>query len=108
MKIYKLKDMKEGWYIGNFAPSVFKTDLFEVSLKKHPKNEKWPTHYHKYAIEINLLIEGKLKLNDVVLKKGDIFVIDKMEIVSPIFQEDCLVVCVKVPSVIRDKYIVKN
>ena len=108
MEIYKLKDMKGGWYIGDFIPSVFRTKLFEVSLKTHPKNEEWPTHYHKEAMEINLLVKGKLRLNDVELIEGDIFVMDKMEVVNPIFEEDCLVVCVKVPSVIGDKYIVEN
>lgn len=106
MKIYNIKDMKAGWYIGNFEPAAYKTDVFEVSLKNHPKGELWPKHYHKEAVEINLVIKGTMQLNGVFFKEGDIFILDKMEIAEPEFLEDCLIVCVKVPSVLGDKYIV--
>ena len=106
MKIYKIKDMVGGWYIGNFEPTIYKTKAFEVSLKNHPKGEIWPKHYHKKAIEINLIVKGKMQLNDTFLKEGDIFVLDKMEVAVPNFLEDCLIICVKIPSVLGDKYIV--
>ncbi len=106
MKIYNIKDMNEGWYIGNFVPSAYKTETFEVSLKNHPKGENWPKHYHKEAIEINLIVSGEMQLNGILLKAGDIFILDKMEIAEPNFLEKCLIVCVKVPSVLGDKYIV--
>ena len=108
MKIYKIKDMKGGWYIGNFEPTAYKTKDFEVSLKDHPKGEVWPKHFHKEAIEINLIVKGEMRLNNVSLKQGDIFIIDKMEVVDPEFLKDCLIVCVKVPSVLGDKYVVER
>ena len=52
MKLYNFNKMKGGWYIGNFSPTVMKTSKLEVSYKVHKKNEKWPFHYHKKAIEI--------------------------------------------------------
>ncbi|OJW46910.1 MAG: hypothetical protein BGO67_07310 [Alphaproteobacteria bacterium 41-28] len=108
MKVYNIKEMIGGWYIGNFEPSVYKTETFEVSLKNHPKGEVWPKHYHKEATEINLIVKGEMNLNNISLKAGDIFIIDKMEVVDPDFLEDCLIVCVKVPSVLGDKYIVSR
>lgn len=108
MKIYKIKDMNGGWYIGDFEPSVYKTSAFEVSLKNHPKDEIWPKHYHKEAIEINLIVKGRMELNNTLLETGDIFILDKMEVVDPHFLDDCLIVCVKVPSIIGDKYIVSR
>ena len=29
MKIYNINDMKAGWFIGDFEPSVFKNPFFE-------------------------------------------------------------------------------
>lgn len=106
MKIYNIAEMEGGWYIGDFYPSVYKTSAFEISLKKHPKDEVWPKHYHKEATEINLIVTGNMKLNGIFLKAGDIFVLEKMEIAEPIFLEDCEIVCIKIPSIIGDKYIV--
>ena len=99
MKIYNFKDMIGGWFVGNFKPSAYKTKDFEVSYKIHKKNEKWDTHYHKKAIEVNLLVKGKMKIQNKILKANDIFVLDKKEIADPIFLTTCHLVVVKVPSI---------
>lgn len=99
------KEMTGGWFIGNFEPSALKTDQFEVSYKVHPKGEIWDTHYHKEATEYNLLIRGSMSINGEDVKAGTIFIIDKNEVVTPTFHEDCEIICVKVPSVIGDKYV---
>ena len=98
--------MKGGWYIGDFEPNVFKTNKFEVSYKIHKKDEKWDTHFHKKSKEINLIIKGKMKIQNKILEKGDIFVLDKLEIADPIFYKATHVICVKVPSSKNDKYII--
>lgn len=100
----KLEEFKGGWFIGNFEPSVLKTNDFEVSIKIHPKGEIWPKHYHKIATEYNCVIEGKVEIDGVVYIKNDIFIIHPGYIVDPTFHEDCTIVCVKTPCVIGDKY----
>lgn len=107
MDIFKLIDMKKGWFIGDFEPTTFKTDNFEVSYRIHPKGEKWDTHFHKIGTEINLLIRGKMKICDKILNSGDIFIIHPFEISSPEFYEDCEIVCIKTPSLTNDKFIVE-
>jgi quercetin dioxygenase-like cupin family protein len=104
MKIFKMKDMIGGWFVGNFEPSAFKTENFEVCYKKHPKNDVWDRHYHKEATEINYLVKGKIKFQNKILESGDIFVVYPWEISDPEFLEDTEVVIVKTPSVIGDKY----
>lgn len=104
MKIFKLEDMFRGWFVGNFSPSSYTTDQFEVGVLIHKKGEYWRKHYHKLATEINCLIEGKMLLNNVEINKGDIFVIQPNEVAEPIFLEDCKLVVIKTPSVIGDKY----
>lgn len=104
MKKYRIEDMIGGWFIGDFSPSVLQTKEFEVCYKVHPKGEKWDTHFHKEATEINYLIEGKMKVCGDIILPGDIFVIDPFEVSAPEFLEDCKLIVVKIPSVIGDKY----
>jgi len=107
MKVVKINKFNGGWFIGNFKPSVLNTDLFEVCIKYHPKDQKWPAHYHKVATEYNYLISGKMKIQNKTLKKGDIFILYPNEIADPVFLEDCEVLVVKTPSIIGDKYNIK-
>lgn len=104
MKKFKLKDMRGGWFVGDFQPTVFKTKKFEVAYKIHKKNEVWPKHYHRKATEINCLIKGKMRLNRTILTQGDIFVIKPDEVVKPVFLATCQLIVIKVPSRPKDKY----
>jgi FkbM family methyltransferase len=102
MKLYRIEDMKGGWFVGNFEPTIFKTKECEVSYKVHKKGEIWDIHYHDVCTEINLLIRGEMIMQNKTLKPGDIFVLEPFEIADPTFLEDCEIICVKVPS-INDK-----
>ena len=42
----------------------------------------------------------------VDLVSGDTFVVYPNEIADPVFHEDCVIVCVKVPGNSQDKYLV--
>ena len=103
MKRYKLQEMLNGWIIGNFEPSILKTKHFEIGILKHPKNQKWPEHYHKKMKEYNVLLKGKMQINGKLIKKNDIFVLEPKEIAKPIFLDDCEILCIKVPSIVGDK-----
>lgn len=107
-----LDEFVRGWVIGDFEPSLLRTKEFEVGVIRHPKGEKWPKHLHKEATEYNILVSGKM-----IIMEGDygwpihapkVFVIPSGEAIKPIFIEDCVVVTIKVPSAIGDKYIVED
>ena len=102
-KDYDLSNYKAGWIIGDFEPSIIKTKDFEVGILTHKKNEKWDYHYHAFVNEINILIEGSMLLNEIEIYKNQLFYIPKKQIASPIFLEDCKVLCIKTPSIIGDK-----
>ena len=104
MKRYRIEDMKGGWFVGNFEPTAYKTKAAEVCLKRHPKGEVWPSHYHAVATEINLLFRGSMRLNGDMLREGDVFVIEPGEVAAPVFLSDCEIVVVKVPSLSNDKF----
>ncbi len=103
MKIIDMETMKGGWFVGDFEPTAYKTDQFEVCYKVHKKNEKWPAHYHPVATEINYLISGKMTIQNKQLKTGDIFILYPYEVADPTFQTECKVVVVKTPSKQGDK-----
>ena len=103
MLISELSDYWRGWVIGDFSPSILKTDLFEVGILKHQRNEDWPAHYHAEATEYNILVEGSMMIQEKIITAGTVFVLEKKEIANPIFLEDCTVVCIKVPSRPSDK-----
>jgi len=104
MKRYKHSEFKGGWFIGDFEPSILRTPQFEVAVMTHKKGEEWPAHYHAKAEEFNLLLSGKMKVCSETIEEGDIFIIERHEVVDPVFLEDCKLVVIKVPSVPGDKY----
>jgi len=106
MKITKIQDYKGGWYVGNFEPSCYRTQEFEVGYKLHKKGEKWDAHYHEKITEINFLISGKMTIQNIELNSGDVFVIYPNEIADPIFLEDCYLCIIKTPSITDDKILV--
>jgi len=106
IKMYKLEDMFRGWFIGDFEPSVLKNTGFEIGYLLHKKGEIWQTHYHNNLIEVNLMVEGRMILNDLEINKNEIFVIDKKVIACPIFLEDCRILCIKIPHMVGDKIII--
>lgn len=106
MKVFKQQRWTGGWFVGDFEPTAYKTDAFEVCHKVHPKDEKWPAHYHAVATEINFILKGKMSIIGQTLEAGDVFVIERNEVAEPVFLEDCELIVVKTPCVPNDKYIV--
>lgn len=104
MKTAKISDMTRGWFIGNFEPSVLKTEQFEVGILRHQAGESWPKHYHAMAVEYNVLIQGRMKICEQEIVSGDIFYFEPNDIADPEFLEDCIICCVKTPSVPGDKH----
>ena len=106
MKTFRLEEMSRGWFIGNFTPTCYQTDDFEVNYRTHKAGEEWEVHYHTKTTEINLITKGKMLFNGKELSEGDIFIVEPWQISDPVFMEDTTVVCVRVPSK-NDKQVVK-
>ena len=104
--IFNINDMFRGWFIGNFEPAVLKNSGFEIGYLLHKQGEKWDTHYHNNIDEVNLLIKGKMILNDIEIRPNEIFVIKHKTIACPIFLEDCYIICIKIPFMVGDKTII--
>jgi len=103
MKVYRLDNMKDGWFMGNFEPSAVHDEHVEVAWKVHRRGDDWPAHYQRVAKEINVLVKGEMIVQDLLMTTGDIFVVEPGEVVKPDFLTDCELVVVKVPSLPADK-----
>ncbi len=105
MKNAYLKDMKGGWFIGNFTPSLMKTNDVEVAVKRYKKGTKEAEHYHKVATEYTVVVSGKVKMFDREWNEGDIIVVEPGDATSFEALSDAINVVVKIPGANNDKYL---
>jgi len=98
----QLKDFIKGWIVGDFEPTLYKTNEIEVGVKEYKKGDKEKPHLHKIATEITILIRGKIKMKEV-MNEGDIVVL-KHEYCGFEALEDSTLLVIKYPSVKGDKY----
>jgi len=108
MKLFNIKDMIKGWFIGNITPVAFGTTACEVAFKRYKTGDYDQSHYHKIATEITLIVKGKVSMNDVIYKKNDIIIINPGEVTDFKVLKNTETIVVKVPGANNDKYIIKN
>lgn len=108
MKVENIGNMKGGWFIGNFEPSLLKTNDCEVAVKSYKKGDKEGKHYHKIATEYTVVIKGKVKMFGNVYEEGDIIVVEPGEATAFEALEDTMNAVVKIPGVNNDKYLVEE
>ena len=105
MKIAKLENMINGWFVGNFEPTLLKTNDVEVAVKKYNKGDYEERHYHKIATEITVITNGRVKMNGVEYKKGDIIVMEPNESTDfECLEDGTQNIVVKIPGANNDKY----
>ncbi len=105
MKRASLDDMIKGWFIGNFEPSLYKTNDVEIAVKRYKKGDYEEKHFHKIATEYTCIINGRVRMNDAIYNSGDIIVMEPGEATDFECLEDGTVnVVVKMPGINNDKY----
>jgi hypothetical protein len=104
MDVFNIKDFKNGWFIGDFQPSIFKNPFFEVAHHQHKAGYCGPLHTHKIAQEVTYILKGKLVASGKLLTDGDMFVYHPNEVANVMFVEDTELIVIKWPSIPSDKY----
>ena len=104
MKISGLSDMKGGWFVGDFSPACYKLPECEVACKYYKKGENEERHVHKVATEITVIALGHVLMNGVEYRSGDIILLEPGESADFNVLEDTIIVVVKMPSSLGDKY----
>ncbi len=104
MKRYKLDDMRGGWFVGQFEPSALKLDACEVAVKRYRAGDCEAPHVHRIAVELTLVLQGRVMMNGQPFGAGDIIELAPGETGDFRALEDAVTVVVKSPSVPSDKH----
>ena len=96
--------MTKGWFVGNFEPSLYKTDNVEVAVKHYNAGSIEPWHYHKVATEITVIVSGRVKMCGEEYRAGDIVIIEPETETDFEVIEDTITTVVKLPGASNDKY----
>ena len=106
MKTAKLEDMIKGWFVGNFEPTLLRTNDVEVAVKCYKKGDYEEKHYHKIATELTVITRGRVKMNGIEYKEGDIIVMEPNEATDfECLEDGTQNVVVKIPGANNDKYL---
>ena len=105
MKSAKINQMVRGWFVGNFEPSVLKTDECEVGVKSYKAGEYESAHFHKIATEITMIVSGTVRMFGQEWAAGDIVIIEPNDVTDFYAITDTVNVVVKVPGAMNDKYL---
>lgn len=105
MKTAKLGDMTKGWFIGNFDPSLLKTNDCEIAMKSYMAGDHEEKHYHKIATEFTLIVKGSVRMFNQEFHEGDIVVAEPGDATDFTALTDAQNIVVKIPGINNDKYI---
>lgn len=108
MKISQINKMTKGWFVGNFEPTLYKTNDVEVAVKEYKAGDFEGKHFHKIATEITVIISGVVLMNGIEYKAGDIIIIEPNEVADFKALTNSKNVVVKLPGANNDKYIVNE
>ncbi len=108
MKHAKLNNMKMGWFIGNFTPTLHSTEDVEVAVKEYKAGDSDVWHYHKIATEFTVIVSGDVEMNGIIYGKGDIIVIEPGEGTDFRAITDTVTTVVKIPGATHDKYLTEQ
>lgn len=105
MKKSHLDQMLKGWFVGDFLPTVLQTRDVEVAVKTYKAGDYEERHYHKVATEITVITQGRVSMNGIEYRQGDIVVIEPLESTDFMALEDCMTTVVKYPGAANDKFL---
>lgn len=108
MKCARLDQMVKGWFVGNFDPTLYRTNDVEVAVKTYRAGDHEGSHYHKIATEITVILSGRVVMAGREFQEGDIIVMEPGDITDFTALTDTMNVVVKLPGANNDKYIVEE
>ena len=108
LECHTLDTFQNGWIVGNFEPSLWKTADFEVAIKHYKSGQKEPSHAQIIATEVTVVISGKIRMGAKYFIEQEIAVIPPGEFCDFEAITDCVLVCIKSPSLPEDKILQIN
>jgi len=74
MKLDTLDKYTRGWIVGNFSPSIIKTDNYEIGIKYYTKDDYEKSHKHLKSSEITIVVFGHVQVNKKDYYEKDIII----------------------------------
>ena len=108
MKLYNLSQFTRGWLVGDFTPSIIRTKDFEFMVRSYIKGDTEASHVHPIADEVSVVVCGVFKMNETILKAGDVVHLSPGDPAYFECIEDGSTAVIKTPSVIGDKIAYEN
>jgi hypothetical protein len=105
MRVFNINQFTKGWIVGNFNPSVFKSEEIEVAHHFHKRGFVSELHYHTKSEELSYIVTGKAYVDDNIIEAGCGWVYEAYECSNVIFLEDTNLIVIRTPSV-NDKVII--
>ena len=102
---YELENMVKGWFIGNFEPTLYKTDDVEVGIKKYKAGDHESAHHHKIATEFTVVLNGEVEMGGQRYCEGNIIKVIPGVPIDFTAVTDVTTIVVKIPGASNDKYI---
>jgi hypothetical protein len=107
MRHDRLDGMVKGWFVGDFVPNAIRSEACEVGIKRYKAGDHEQAHYHAVAVELTVIVTGRVRMMGREWGEGDIVTVEPGEATDFLALTDCITVCVKLPSVAGDKYLVQ-
>lgn len=104
MEQFYLSNFTGGWFVGDFDPAIIKSKHVEVAIKRYGKWHREPSHVHKIADEITVIIEGTVLMKGHIYGQGQAVLVKAGEATDFFTLTDVVTCVIKSPSVIGDKY----
>jgi hypothetical protein len=108
MKVSRIEEMTKGWFVGAFEPSALWSDACEVAVKRHNAGYIDEDHYHEISTEATVVVSGQARMMGRDCGAGDIIVVEPGETSNFLAVTDVILVVVKIPSVVGDKYLLQG
>ena len=108
METFNLLDYINGWFIGDFDPTIINAKDFEIAIKRYEAGDSDQNHYHKLSEEITVVVNGTVQINGTLFNENDIIFIKKNEPAKFYAITDCVTCVIKIPSSKNDKFIVES
>ena len=104
MKVGRLDDMVRGWFVGDFEPTLYRTEDVEIAVKHYAAGDEEARHHHKIATEITAVVSGRVRMDGRELGPGEIVTLAPGESSDFAALTDATVVAVKLPGAKDDKF----
>ena len=105
MKVDRLEAMVNGWFVGDFEPTLYRTQAVKMTVKRYAANDRETRHHHKIATEITAVVSGRARMNERDLRPGEIVTLAPGQSSNFTALSEVTLVVVKLPGAPDDKYV---